>query len=269
MTTKQILSDYYELVATKGYGDRTLNVYKAKGMGELPKSLLDDYAKPECLCGSRPFKGLRYSTGNPDWGEWDAQVVLVSHGSVVDLYVCAILARPFSEEARQKYESMMGQLPQKRVALLWDSRDYDEVHGFERVHGFVEDEKPKKVNKRPRATLRQLRALQEEKDKAIEERDACFQTCRDYDQKIQRLESEIGELRNKYSYQLTADRDLSEKVIGYKTEIDTLSRSNKLMEEELNRLRNACDTLNKLNDERLAEITRLNSRGFWARVFNN
>lgn len=258
MTTKQILSDFYDYVVTKMSGERVLNVYKAKGIGELPKSLLDDYAKPESLCVYQPVRGLRYSTGNPDWGEWDAQVVLVAHGSVVDLYVCAILVRPFSEEARQKYETMTGQLPQKRVALLWDSREYDEVHGYERIYTVAGSvDKPKKVNKRPRATLRQVRALQEEK--------------KDLEIKVSELESTVShteELRKRAFETEQKNVELSERVKSLTATNNVLNNSNDLMEKELKRLRIACNTLNELNDEKSSKIVALENRGFWARVFN-
>lgn len=48
----------------------------------------------------------------------------------------------------------------------------------------------------------------------------------------------------------------------------TLEASNKHMEAELERVRDANQSLNDLNDERLAQIHELRSRGFWARIFN-
>ena len=45
----------------------------------------------------------------------------------------------------------------------------------------------------------------------------------------------------------------------------TLEQSNKLMEEELDRLRLAVKNL--MNDDHLLEIERLKSRGFWSRIF--
>jgi len=141
MKVKEILNKYYELVVTKNHGDKVLNVYKPKGMRDLPQSLIDDYADPKILCPHFPVHGLRYDAGNPDYGEWDAQTIKAVHGKVVDLYVCAILARPFSVEAMEKYKSMMLQLPVRRAALMWDSRDFDETHGYERIYIMKDVEK--------------------------------------------------------------------------------------------------------------------------------
>lgn len=225
MTTRQILSEYYEKVAEKKVGNKVVNVFKAKGMGDLPKTLIEEYADPDNICKNRPVYGIRYETGNPDYGEWDAQIVRVYHGSIVDVYVCAILVRPFSEEARRKYESIMGQVPAKRVCLLWDSREYDEVHGYEKKYTVVEGAK-KRPNKRIRPTLGQMRALQAEKHDLEQRLDNACENCRDYVSKIQRLDAEVTELRNKYSHQLTAAKDLSDKV-------NELKRLNELLEEDL------------------------------------
>ena len=40
------------------------------------------------------------------------------------------------------------------------------------------------------------------------------------------------------------------------------------LEEEVERLERACETLNKINDRQAKELQKLKSRGFWARVFN-
>lgn len=68
---------------------------------------------------------------------------------------------------------------------------------------------------------------------------------------------------------LVADCDAwREKYRDLKSENQTLEASNKHMEEELERIRIANRSLNELNDERIAQIQQLQSRGFWARVFN-
>lgn len=68
---------------------------------------------------------------------------------------------------------------------------------------------------------------------------------------------------------LVADCDAwREKYRDLKSENQTLEASNKYMEEEMERVRIANRSLNELNDERLAQIQQLKSRGFWARVFN-
>lgn len=209
MTTREVLSNYYELVMSKECGKKVLNVYKGKDMCSLPASFLYDYANPETICPNHPVRGMKFSTGNPDYGDWDAQIVKVIHGYVVDVYVCAILVRPFSKEAYDKYGSMMGMCAQKRAALLWDSREYDKVHGY-----VPESEKNvvKAKRKRVRPTLAQVRAL----------------------------ERENAELR------------------------DSVSK----LEEKLECVKRAADSLSEFNDQYKKRINELESRGFWARVFN-
>ena len=271
MNTKQIISFYYDKVATKTSGDKVLNIFKAKNMGDLPKSLLDNYANPDCLCSYNPVRGLRYSTGNPDYGEWDAQVVLVRHGKIVDLYVCAILVRPFSEEAKRKYESMSGQLANRRVALMWDSREYDEIHGYDRCYVVVDDSKPKKRNKRFRPTLTQMRALQAENTRLETNISFAKSCCGEYEKTIDELRSTVAhdeELRKKAVETELKNVELSDRVKELTESNKVLTNSNTLMEQELRRLRNAYESLSKLNDDKSLKITMLESRGFWARLFN-
>lgn len=62
--------------------------------------------------------------------------------------------------------------------------------------------------------------------------------------------------------------DWREKFRTLKLKNQTLETSNKHMESELKRVRDANQSLNDLNDERLVQIQELMSRGFWARMFN-
>ena len=126
MTTKQFLLENYEKVLTNESGKKVVNVYRPKTMLMLPESFVKDFADPKTLCTDYPVRGVRYETGNPDWGEWDAQVIKVRHGWIVDVYVCSILVRPFSSEADKFYGSHMGLQPNSRCKLMWDSRIFDQ-----------------------------------------------------------------------------------------------------------------------------------------------
>ena len=48
----------------------------------------------------------------------------------VDIYICALLIRPFSEEARIHYDVRMGLSVWKRLLLMWDSRNFDVEGGY-------------------------------------------------------------------------------------------------------------------------------------------
>ena len=211
MTTKQILKECYELVASKSCGKKRVHVYRATTMQDLPCGIVENYADPNQLCPDSPYKGLRLEETSRSCYEWDVQLVLGIHGSIVDMYVCAILVRPCSKEAQRHYESLKGKKASDRIGLMWDSRNFD------------------KKKKRVRATLKQVRSL----------------------------EAEVRDLKQAL--------DIS---MGKCSDMLTLEASNKLMEEELARLRERLEEAEKGWEEGKEEVNRLMNRGFWARVFN-
>ena len=176
MTTKQILNDCYEHVATKTCGSKVVNVYRATTMQELPKSLIEDYVDPLRLCPDKPFKGLRLNTASRGCAEWDAQVLLAVHGSIVDMYVCAILVRPCTKEAEKYYNGMKGKKAHERAGMMWDSRNFDS------------ELKPKR--KRVRPTLKQVRMLEAERNDLRQSLDIAIGQCADKDDMIKKLEVE-------------------------------------------------------------------------------
>lgn len=226
MTTKQILNDCYEHVATICNGDKRVSVYRAATMQDLPEDLIENYADPDQLCPDKPYKGLRIEEASIGCMEWDAQVLLAVHGSIVDMYVCAILVRPCTNEAEKYYNGMKGKKAHERAGMMWDSRNFDSKL------------KPKK--KRVRATLKQVRMLEAERNDLNRSLDIAIGQCSDKDDMIKKLEAE----RN------------------------TLLTSNKFMEEELNRLRAKLFVAEEGLREEKDEVFRLVNRGFWARVFN-
>lgn len=76
--------------------------------------------------------------GNPDWGMWDALLVryVDPRRKTLDIYIAAILVRPFSREAYDWYSRHHVGLEQvERLMLMWDSREYDRIHGFDTSYG--------------------------------------------------------------------------------------------------------------------------------------
>lgn len=63
-------------------------------------------------------------------------------------------------------------------------------------------------------------------------------------------------------------KGLAEKYESLKNEKETLEMSNRLMEAELDRVKNANISYSKLIDSLKVELKLLKARGFWARVFN-
>lgn len=66
----------------------------------------------------------KWFTGNPDWGYWDAQVVYKRNVSsnIIDIYFCAIICHPWTEEDDRYYEEHMSLPWYQRLLLMWDNR---------------------------------------------------------------------------------------------------------------------------------------------------
>lgn len=265
---KDFLRDNYEKVITKSgspeFGDdRVLNLYKAKTMDDLPESLVEQWATLDRFAFS--VKRTFYYVSNPDWGVWDAQVMINVSRKEVNVYICAILVRPFTDDARAKYESMMGFGPRKRITLMWDSRvwEREQLHVGAAVEAVPADTTPKK--KRVRPTLTQVRAL-EARIVEVERKYASLDV--DYKRlvaereslrkKLVRTEEDLERARKERN---TAETDYAN-VLQEKSEEE--ERLNKQIKEQSFAVKN----LNGLNDEHLKEIARLRNRGLWARIFN-
>ncbi len=126
MTKKEIIDSRYELVAELECDGKKGSVFKAVTMFDLPKSLIEDYAKPAIRHQYKSVNG--WWNHNPDYGEWDAFTIEHKTEGSLDIYVCAIIVRPFSEEAGRVYENTLTFSPIDRLKLTFDSRVYDLIH---------------------------------------------------------------------------------------------------------------------------------------------
>ena len=123
---EKLILEHYVKAAEEVMDEVTVRVWKPKTMGDL--SAIDLHS--EMLSLRRQVYGLSevyWGTGNPDYGDWDAQMVYCAdpHHMTVDIYICALLIRPFSEEAFNHYGERMGLSVWKRLLLMWDSRNFD------------------------------------------------------------------------------------------------------------------------------------------------
>ena len=136
----------------------------------------------------------------------------------------------------------------------------------------------KVVKKRVHPTLKQVRALEAEKAD-LESRLKVVQAESGKNQKVKadlfKAHNQIKQLQDRIVEHQEANKKLNlvyqetkGKLECREGEIKTLMQSNTLMEQELKRLRSANTTLNQLNDNYKKQITELENRGFWARVFN-
>ena len=123
---EKLILEHYVKATEEVMDEVTVRVWKPKTMGDL--SAIDLHS--EMLSLRRQVYGLSevyWGTGNPDYGDWDAQMVYCAdpHHMTVDIYICALLIRPFSEEAFNHYGERMGLSVWKRLLLMWDSRNFD------------------------------------------------------------------------------------------------------------------------------------------------
>lgn len=127
----------------------TVRVWKPKTMGTLPAydmltmmnyeaNRLYQYSRPQEIIGPKD-KGAVWVTNNPDHGVWDLETVIRMDykKQQVDIYVCAMLIRPFSQEAQKHYEERMGFDVWDRLLLMWDSRQFDEENGYDTSFGKI------------------------------------------------------------------------------------------------------------------------------------
>ncbi len=80
--------------------------------------------------------------------------------------------------------------------------------------------------------------------------------------------TEYRELQKQVDEALASLSKAREDILSCKTEMDTLRRSNSLMEKELSLQQEKNNDLNKQNRRLRDELFYLKIRGFWARVFN-
>lgn len=152
LSSKWLVLEHYQQAIEAEIDGVTVKVWKPSTMGLLPAyemfSVLRKYADNfHELLLLDDLKSSKWFTGNPDYGCWDAQLALRydPRRMVVDVYVCALLCRPYSREARAFYERRCGLSPLERLRLMWDSRDFDEAANHETVFGFQNSEAARRV----------------------------------------------------------------------------------------------------------------------------
>ena len=134
---EQYANENYHLIAShrsiEGY---EWNVHVFNGIKPLPPVIVEkmlEYAK-SLLLPHRDLRRILWWPHNPDYGIFDAWVAVrydykkhLENGEwtahKLDLYICAILIRPFSEEIQKEYEHLKINPIYNRLKLKWDSRE--------------------------------------------------------------------------------------------------------------------------------------------------
>ena len=139
---KDIILSHYQKVHELEMDVYTVRVFKPRTMQQLPAHEMLHWIK------SRAEDAIRYMImeqkadwrlGNPDYGMWDALTVYhydPSH-KAFNIYIAAILVRPFSREAYETYCRMHEAIDDvnQRLMLMWDSREFDRIHGYDQSYG--------------------------------------------------------------------------------------------------------------------------------------
>lgn len=138
---KDIILEHYQKVHEMEMHGLTVRVWKPRTMQQLPAynmlEVIGSYAEDDARWCAIENKAAWFY-GNPDWGMWDALLVryVDPRRKTLDIYIAAILVRPFSREAYDWYSRHHVGLEQvERLMLMWDSREYDRIHGFDTSYG--------------------------------------------------------------------------------------------------------------------------------------
>ena len=152
---KDLVLEHYRKVYETQIDGVTVRVWKPKTMmRKLPTYAMLDQMKTRVEdakyahyvnSGDPSYKPkVRWATGNPDYAAWDAHIVrrFDPKKMELDLYFAALLIRPFSKQAYEWYEAHSQVYdPVARLILMWDSREFDERHGYDTSYGAYKNQK--------------------------------------------------------------------------------------------------------------------------------
>lgn len=115
MKKQDFIWDNYTLVDTRMANGITVNIYKANCIASIPKELV------EYIVLTTPVVGCVKSNHNYDCGIFDAAYVEEKRSNTANVYISAILRRPFTEEQRKKYELICSK--RNRLRYMYDSKN--------------------------------------------------------------------------------------------------------------------------------------------------
>lgn len=142
---KDTILSHYQKVHEIEMDGFTVRVFKPRTMQQLPAHKMLSWIKSRAkdaihYMKLEPEAKADWRSGNPDYGIWDAQTVYhydPSH-KAFNIYIAAILVRPFSREAYETYcgfdSALIGDVNQ-RLMLMWDSREFDRIGGYDTSYG--------------------------------------------------------------------------------------------------------------------------------------
>jgi len=139
---KDTILSHYQKVHEIEMDGFTVRVFKPRTMQQLPSHKMLSWIKSRAEIAIHYMimeQKAYWRPGNPDYGMWDAQTVYhydPSH-KVFNIYIAAILVRPFSREAYDTYCRMHESIDDvnQRLMLMWDSREFDRIGGYDTSYG--------------------------------------------------------------------------------------------------------------------------------------
>lgn len=141
---KDTILSHYQKVHELEMDGYTVRVFKPRTMQQLPAHDMLEWIKRRSDDAIHymkwdPEAKADWRLGNPDYGLWDAQTVYHydPRGKAFNIYIAAILVRPFSREAYETYCSLHESIDDvnQRLMLMFDSREFDRIHGHDTSYG--------------------------------------------------------------------------------------------------------------------------------------
>ena len=139
---KDTILSHYQKVHELEMDGYTVRVFKPRTMQQLPAHKMLGWIKDRAEGAIRYMimeQKADWRNGNPDYGMWDAQTVYHydPRNKAFNIYIAAILVRPFSREAYEAYCRMHESIDDvnQRLMLMWDSREFDRIGGYDTSYG--------------------------------------------------------------------------------------------------------------------------------------
>ena len=139
---KDTILSHYQKVHELEMDGFTVRVFKPRTMQQLPAHKMLAWIKSRAkvvILYMKTDEKADWQLGNPDYGMWDAQTVYHydPRNKTFNIYIAALLVRPFSREAYETYCRMHESIDDvnQRLMLMWDSREFDRIGGFDQSYG--------------------------------------------------------------------------------------------------------------------------------------
>ena len=139
---KDTILSHYQKVHELEMDGFAVRVFKPRTMQQLPAHDMLHwimFRAEEAIHYMIMEQKADWRLGNPDYGMWDAQTVYHydPRGKAFNIYIAALLVRPFSREAYETYCRIHESIDDvnQRLMLMWDSREFDRIGGYDTSYG--------------------------------------------------------------------------------------------------------------------------------------